>query len=291
MEREFDSTFQRRYANNPLDGIRTRHLASHSPFILFPPLLHSYSSVSIVFYIEKHLLVLQWPSISAFDVSIGDHPLFDLSMVSSPSIIIQQALILIGSPPSSLPITRPNSAAGFSSRPSNKARKARSRSRDRVNAHEHQDQSQGSISNLTDILNSSTRPPSPTCAMYLPAQEVHICPVNDCDCRKSLGPIRRSSQIPQRIADLRIILLCTSINSFTQLCYARLKERASPLGDVAIKIFYPGTKCTNGTSDLIDELVEFNTDIILCPFLTAKIPAELYKKVSHYSPFHHLLQS
>jgi hypothetical protein len=62
-----------------------------------------------------------------------------------------------------------------------------------------------------------------------------------------------------------------------------LKERASPLGDVAIKIFYPGTKCTNGTSDLIDELVEFNTDIILCPFLTAKIPAELYKKVSHFT--------
>ena len=118
--------------------------------------------------------------------------------------------------------------------------------------------------------------------MYLPAQEVHICPVNDCDCRKSLGPIRRASQIPQRIADLRIILLCTSINSFTQLVYARLKERASPLGDVAIKIFYPGTKCTNGTSDLTDELVEFRTDIILCPFLTAKIPAELYKRVSHH---------
>lgn len=209
-------------------------------------------------------------------------------MVSTPSIITQQSLIRhIGSPPSSLPITRPNSAAGFSSRPSNKARKARSRSRDRVYGHADQHQSQGSISNLTDILNSSTRPPSPTCAMYLPAQEVHICPVNDCDCRKSLGPMRRSIQIPQRIADLRIILLCTSVNSFTQLCYARLKERASPLGDVAIKIFYPGTKCTNGTSDLIDELVEFDTDIILCPFLTAKIPAELYKRVSHHTSHHH----
>ena len=191
-----------------------------------------------------------------------------------PHVVVKQSLTRTGSPPSSLPVTRPNSASGFSSRPSNRAR----RSRDHVNAYE--DQPQGSTSNLADILNSATRPPSPTCAMYLPSQEVHICPVNECDCRKSLSPTRRSTQIPQRIADLRIVLLCTSVNSFTQLDYARLKERSSPQGDVAIKIFYPGTQCTDGTSDLIQELVEFRTDIILCPFLTAKIPAELYNRVS-----------
>lgn len=215
-----------------------------------------------------------------------------------PSTIIQRVLTRIDTIESAASTTRPNSAAG-SSRPSNKARKGRSRNQvpppsdqeGNPTLTDDQDfssgaQEQRTNSNLADILNSATVPPSPVCAMDPAAEEVHhICPLRECDCRKSLTPIRRSAQIPKRMSDLRIILLVTSINSFAQLVYARLKERASAKGDVAIKIFFPGTKCTNGTSDLIDELVEFGTDIILCPFLTAKIPSELYKRVSNFIHF------
>jgi hypothetical protein len=183
------------------------------------------------------------------------------------------------------PITRPSSATGSRPHPSNKARKGQALGKTAcVNQDSPPAEQDSDRLRITDILNSATEPPSPVCAMDPNAEEIlHICPVNDCDCRKSLTPVKRAAQIPQRINDLRIILLVTSINSFTQLVYARLKERASATGDVAIKIFFPGTKCTNATSDLIAELVEFRTDIILCPFLTARIPADLYKRVRQHT--------
>jgi hypothetical protein len=67
------------------------------------------------------------------------------------------------------------------------------------------------------------------------------------------------------------------------LVYAKLKERASKDSDVAIKIFSPGSACavgSGGNEELLEELRSFGTDIILCPFLTAKVPAEIYEEVS-----------
>jgi len=167
------------------------------------------------------------------------------------------------------------SNSGFGSHRSNRARFRRA---SEIGPITNQPPSPPRRLNISDILTSATEPPSPICAMST-NELVHICPVPECECRKSLTAVRRSPQIPLRVSDLRIILLVTGVNSFAQLVYARLKERASPMGDVAFKIFQPGTKCTNGTAELIAELVEWKTDIILCPFLTAKIPSELYQKV------------
>ena len=135
--------------------------------------------------------------------------------------------------------------------------------------------------NIIEILGATTQLPTPTGSIS-PAfgREQGIAK------SESAGSIFSNPSLDkvfEAVYNLRVVLLVSSINSFTQLVYSKLKERSSETGAVAIKVFSPGTKCTadDGTSGLIAELVEFRTDIIVCPFLTAKIPSELYNKVSH----------
>jgi hypothetical protein len=131
--------------------------------------------------------------------------------------------------------------------------------------------------NLIEILGATTQLPSPVGSFTPTVHGMVSSGTNG-----SLVSTPSVAKVIKGVCDLRIVLLVTGINSFAQLVYSKLKERASASGAVAIKVFSPGTKCTpnDGHSAFISELVDFRTDVIVCPFLTAKIPSEIYSKVS-----------
>lgn len=132
----------------------------------------------------------------------------------------------------------------------------------------------------------------------MPAQAYQICPNPECDCERSpqgsyVNPLykrRRLSAIVgephqevMREDQLAYFLLVSAVNSFTQLVYTKLVDRAGPKGRVVIHIFTPGGKCISGQDEelaLMNALSKFKPHMVICPFLTTKVPDAVFNSVS-----------
>ena len=71
---------------------------------------------------------------------------------------------------------------------------------------------------------------------------------------------------------MKILLLVTAFNSLSQAVYVRLKDEGHTLG-VSYAI---------NNEQMSKEIAEFEPELILCPFLKAFIPKEVYEKYPTY---------
>jgi hypothetical protein len=145
-----------------------------------------------------------------------------------------------------------------------------------------------------------SQPGSPVCALELgmPEHAFQICPNPDCDCERSpkgsyVNPLYKRRHLSAEVGEpwrerlredqLRYFLLVSAVNSFTQLVYTKLKDRAGPNGRVVVHIFAPGGKCSTGQNEeqvLMDELQKVKPHLVICPFLTSKVPDVVFNRVS-----------
>jgi hypothetical protein len=87
----------------------------------------------------------------------------------------------------------------------------------------------------------------------------------------ALGPISVLPQSLQTLKHWRILITVTAVNSFTQRVLTYF--RGLGINTVQAHIWV-------NAETVIEEAARFQPDIILCPFLTAIIPEELYNRVS-----------
>jgi hypothetical protein len=132
----------------------------------------------------------------------------------------------------------------------------------------------------------------------MPDRAYQICPDPHCNCERSpkgsyVNPLYKRRRLTAVVGEpfqermredqLKYFLLVSAVNSFTQLVYTKLKDRAGPKAVVVIHIFAPGGKCTNGQNDekvLMEALSKVKPHMIICPFLTTKVPPVVFNSVS-----------
>lgn len=71
---------------------------------------------------------------------------------------------------------------------------------------------------------------------------------------------------------MKILLLCTAFNSQTQAVYTRLQDR----GDEVAVIF------AINDEQMLEDIGDFEPELILCPFLKSYLPATIYEKYPTY---------
>jgi len=71
---------------------------------------------------------------------------------------------------------------------------------------------------------------------------------------------------------MKILLLCTAFNSLTQAVYTSLKDRGDSV-DVVFSI---------SEEQILEEINDFNPELILCPFLKTYLPKSIYEKYPTY---------
>nr|WVH01972.1 protein tyrosine phosphatase-like protein [Naematelia aurantialba] len=82
----------------------------------------------------------------------------------------------------------------------------------------------------------------------------------------TLGPL---ASVPRAIQSLRLLLLVTSINSFTQRCLAYF----SHLGITYISVHVAGSD-----EDMVRAAERANADLVVCPFMTIRVPETVFKR-------------
>jgi hypothetical protein len=85
----------------------------------------------------------------------------------------------------------------------------------------------------------------------------------------SLGP---DVILPPELQNWRILFLVTAVNSFAQRALTYLKERG--LTDITVHI------ATDNDEEIVKIAEEWKVDLIICPFLTRRIPTEVFSRVS-----------
>jgi hypothetical protein len=85
----------------------------------------------------------------------------------------------------------------------------------------------------------------------------------------SLGP---DVVLPEGLQQWRVMLLVTSMNSFAQKVWTYLQSRG--INNITVHIM------GDDTTEIVKVAEEWNADLILCPFLTKRIPSEVYTRVS-----------
>ncbi|MCK4441810.1 MAG: hydrogenase, partial [Sulfurovaceae bacterium] len=71
---------------------------------------------------------------------------------------------------------------------------------------------------------------------------------------------------------MKILLLVTTFNSLTQAVYTRLKDKGYRVS-VTFSITH---------KQMLEEIEEFNPQLILCPFLKSYIPPNIYENYPTY---------
>lgn len=86
-----------------------------------------------------------------------------------------------------------------------------------------------------------------------------------------LGPFATLPPDVAGLKKLKILLLVTSINSFSQRVFSYLQYLG--LNQVSVQL-------ATSDEDMLEAAESWQPDIVLCPFLTKKLPPSIHNKVS-----------
>lgn len=95
----------------------------------------------------------------------------------------------------------------------------------------------------------------------------------------ALGPLHQLPSDAQDLTTWRILFLVTSVNSFTQRLWAYFEHLGfEHISCQVVVADRPGE--TAGHDDAIKAVEAFKPTIVICPFLMAKVPEEIFENVS-----------
>lgn len=79
----------------------------------------------------------------------------------------------------------------------------------------------------------------------------------------------------------RYLLLVSGVNSLTQRIYTWLKDAGLGTTSLSVVVYSPGKNSSPlKEEELLLDVDRFAADVILCPYLTTKVPSVIYEKVS-----------
>ena len=79
----------------------------------------------------------------------------------------------------------------------------------------------------------------------------------------------------------RYLLLVSGVNSLTQRIYTWLRDAGLDTTSLSVVVYSPGkNQSPQREEELLLDVDRFAPDVILCPYLTTKVPQCVYEKVS-----------